>query len=138
MGNRNRSYAGSETADVLTATGDDFVYTPGDPVEVIAVEDVITVTVAGAPVVKWDKRPTAASDTGRGDGDVASLTYPATVPTAGQVVYKELTTPIRLNPGEQAVREVTTTGSAGSAIGRLIYRVLNERPANITAMKAGT
>jgi len=133
------NFAGSETADVLTATGDDFVWSPGTKVEIIAVYDILTVSVTGTPVVKWDKRVTAASDTGRGDGDIVSMTYP-TDPIAGRVVYKELTTPIVLYPGEQAVRDVTTTGSAGSAIGRIIYRCLSERPANFphAAAVAGT
>ena len=143
MGNPfDHNFTQNTTVDVLTSTGDDYVWSPGQKVEIIAALDFISVQTGNDPagltaLVKWDKRPTVQSDTGRGDGDIVSMTYPTTAVPVGSFVYKELTTPIVLYPGEQAVREVTRLAT-GSAIGCLVYRVLSERPDNLPVNSAGS
>ena len=104
----------NETASVvsLTSTGDKFVYTPSTPVEVVRVGFVSTIAPGGAPVIAFDKRPTAGSDTNRVNAAFGTITPGALA--AGQMAYHEpdpLTESRILNPGEQLVAEVTTASS---------------------------
>ena len=113
-----RSINSGATPIALTATGDDFTMTADQPVDVIAVGFLVTATFSssGNTVVAFDKRPTAGSDTGRGDADVASLSIPTTT-AAGKLFLNELATPIEIDAGEQIVAQVTTaSSSAGSGI----------------------
>ena len=58
--------------------------------QVVRAQAVVTETCAGGtttPIVKFDKRPTAGSDTGRGDGDIANLVLGTTA--QGKVLYDE-------------------------------------------------
>jgi len=63
---------------------------------------------ATAFVLKFDKRPTAGSDTGRGDGDVGVLSKTASASQAGKMLYERPSTHIELNAGDQVIAEVTT------------------------------
>lgn len=68
-------------------------------------------TDAGGATVKFDKRPTAGSDTGRGDGDIAVITIPASN-QQGKRLYEIPATVIHLVAGEEVVAEVTAEGVA--------------------------
>lgn len=107
------------------------------PVFVVGVAACISNDIAATGVVKFDKRPTFGSDTGRGDGDVAVLNL-TTAHTGGKVVYK-LPTPIKIKPGEEVVAEVTdVTGAGDTADIFLLLSPSAEAPANLTAMVAST
>ena len=107
----------------------------------------ITETVSGgvAPIIKFDKRPTAGSDVSRGDGDVGTLTLGATG-AAGKAYY-EITDYKddgtgswvgTLNEGDQVVVQVSTaSGANGTGIPWLIVEPDPERPANNSAMVSG-
>jgi hypothetical protein len=104
------------------------------PVRIVALVAVVTNALGGAGVIKFDKRPTYGSDTGRGDGDVGSLALPDTT-AIGVVIYKEVN--ITLNPGQQVVAEVTdATAGSDTADVYIVVEYLPDRPANFSAMLA--
>lgn len=113
-------------------------YSPGlSPVYVVGVVALITNDIAAAGVVKFDKRPTFGSDTGRGDGDVAVLNL-TTAHTGGKAVYK-LPTPVKISPGEEVVAEVTdVTGASDTADIIIVLSPSSEQPANVSAMVASS
>ena len=67
---------------------------------------VVEGTDAGGATVKFDRRVLAGSDTGRGDGDVATITIPASN-QQGKVLYEEPSSTLVLDAGDQVVVEVT-------------------------------
>lgn len=96
-------------------------------------------THATAAVIKFDKRPTAGSDTGRGDGDVAVVNKVASVNKQGKVTYKQPASRITLVPGEEVVVEVTTAnGDALAFQAWLLVERVPEVPANLSNMEATT
>jgi hypothetical protein len=100
-----------------------------------AVAVVVTNTLGGAGVLKVDKRPTAGDDTGRGDGDIATVTLPNGT-TAGSVIYVDGLN-VRVDPGQEAVAEVTDVTAASDTAHVILYvEPTWERPANNTAMAA--
>lgn len=123
------------TIDSLAATGDNTIWNVGEPITVVRIEAIIgTVTSdTGAAVVKFDKRVLTNSDTGRGDGDVGTLTVPVST-AAGKILYKNVR--VDCSPGDQIVAEVTTTSAAGSAYYEVHYIRRHEEPANLTDMIA--
>ena len=79
---------------------------------------VVTEACAGGtktPVLKFDKRPTAGSDSGRGDGDIGELNLATTA--AGAVMYDRAGANVQLEAGNEVVVQLTTqatgTGAAG-------------------------
>jgi hypothetical protein len=111
--------------------------------EVLLAGVVVTETCAGAtttPVVKYDKRPTAGSDTSRGDGDIATFVLSTTA--AGKVMYDEAAVGTELNPGDEVIVELATqatgTGAAGHVRPFLLVEYLPETKANLAAMTAPT
>ena len=106
--------------------------------EVFRAQLSITETCAGAtttPVVKFDKRPTAGSDTSRGDGDIANFALSTTA--AGKQMYDEAGQGTVLSPGEEVVVELATrpVGSpAGHFIPMLMVKYLPETVANMSDM----
>lgn len=108
----------------LTSATDVYTWTPSHPVEIIRwglVLDALLDVGVGA-TVKVDKRPTAGSDTGRGDGDIGALTTTGDL-AQGVVWNDELAAPIKLLPGEQAVVEVTDAAdTAGTGEVYIHYR----------------
>ena len=102
-----------------------------------AVALVVTNTIGAAGVLKFDKRPTAGDNTGRGDGDVAVLNL-ATTHDAGEVVYKDGLN-VLIKPGEEVVAEVTDVTAAADT-GHVIIWVEPawENPSNNTKMIATT
>jgi hypothetical protein len=124
-------YETAQSAQVaLTSTGDKFTFTPCHPVDLIGfgiIGDAL-IDVGAGMTVKVDKRPTAGSDSGRGDGDIGSIVRGTDADiAAGKGLFTRFTTPKELNPGEQAVVEVTNAAdTAGTGIVFLRYR---KRPA---------
>lgn len=105
----------------LDSTADVGDWAPGfTPVIVRAVGLIVTNAIGATGVLKFDKRPTAGSDSGRGDGDIAVLNL-ATTHAIGTVVYKDGLN-IRLNPGEELVAEITD-GAAASDTGHIFIVV---------------
>jgi hypothetical protein len=123
----------------IDSTGDKGDWAPGFfPVEIIAVFAIITNTIGATGVIKFDKRPTAGSDSSRGDGDIGILNL-ATTHDAGEVVYYELTSRIKVSPGEEIVVEVTDAAAASdTAHLGIVYVPAWEVPANNTDMIATT
>lgn len=124
------------TADDAAATGDSAVF--WDVVKPITVKRIgclVTTVLAGtAAVVKFDRRITTGSDTGRTDGTIGTLTLPDGT-AAGKVVYKEVS--IDLNPGDQIMPEVTTAQGTSGAVRHFVeYLVRDETPANCADMVA--
>lgn len=125
-----------EGVDAITSTGDILVFTPARPIAVVDFGLVVTTTFnasAGAVTLKLDKRVTAGSDTGRGDGDLGTLTMTAaqaqalaagdvarSVKAEGSGAYAGPAATEAADvvlPGEQAVVEVTdAAATAGSGI----------------------
>jgi hypothetical protein len=94
----------------------------------------ITETCAGTTpgVVKMDKRPTAGSDTDRGNGDIATFNMGTTA--AGKFLYDVAGRGTVLNPGEQVVVEIATqpvTGPAGQFNPVLLVVPVPETMANM-------
>lgn len=107
------------------------------PFKIRAVAVAINAAPGDAGVLKFDKRPTVGSDTGRGDGDVAVLNL-LTTHAAGNVIYKE-GLDVLINPGQQVVAEMTDASAAvTAAVISMLVEEAHERPANLTNMKATT
>lgn len=125
---------GADLNSVADVTG--ARWSPGlVPHYVRAVALCIDNAIGGAGVLKFDKRATHGSDTGRGDGDVAVLTIPNST-AGGVILYKEGLN-VLIRPGEEVVAEVTDA-TAASDTGTIILYVEPswERPANNAAMLA--
>ncbi|WP_028316699.1 hypothetical protein [Desulfatibacillum aliphaticivorans] len=133
--------------DYDDALGVDLDQSPAD-VAVVAINQnctlmevgmLVTETCGGAtstPVVKFDKRPTAGSDSGRGDGDLGVLNLSTT--SAGKVMYDHAGRGTRLEAGEEIVVQLTTmadgTGAAGHGRPYVKVRRSDEMPANMANM----
>ncbi len=133
-------------AQALTSATDIHVFTIPFKCIPIRAGVVITTTISstGNTVVKFDKRPTAGSDVGRGDGDVGTLTI-ATGKVAGTVAYEDTdfvdaatgAWVSSLNEGDQVVVQVVTAASsAGQGVPYLLVEISPEMPANNSAMFA--
>ena len=112
---------GQGTSIVFDGTGDKVTFTPARPVNIIRwgiiIDTILDVGVGFT--IKADHRPTAGSDTGRGDGDVGDITTTTDV-AVGKGLYTEEVSgagskqKFKVDPGEQVVFQVTdaadTTG----------------------------
>lgn len=126
----------------VNSTGDKFTFTPGQPVDIlrwgIIADALIDVGVGMA--IKADHRPTAGSDTGRGDGNVGDITITVDLAQGAGLFTEDVSgvankTPFQVDPGEQVVFEVTDAAdTAGTAI---IFVEYLEKPfvgdSNVTA-----
>ncbi len=123
----------------LASAADVADFAPGyQPVIIRAVALVFTTSVNATGALKIDKRPTAGSDTGRGDGDIATINYTTVTGAQGKVVFKE-NIDVELKPSEEAVAQVTdATPSAGNAHIILFFEPRWEVPGNNTDMNATT
>lgn len=120
----------------LDTAADKVTFTIPVKMRVLRAQVTVTSSDAGGGTVKFDKRPTAGSDTGRGDGDVAVLTIPASDQT-GKCLYEEPSSSVVLTPGMQVVVEVTSDPGAGpTMVPQLVGIYVPEQPANISAMSA--
>lgn len=101
----------------LNSTGDKMTFTPGAPVNIIrwgVIADSL-IDVGVGMTIKADFRPTAGSDTGRGDGDVGDITVTADIAQGKGAYTEEVATPatpavpakFEVDPGEQVVFQVT-------------------------------
>ena len=102
---------------------------------------VVTEVCAGTatPVVDFDLRPTAGSDTDRGAADIAHFVMSTTA--AGKVMYDEAAVGTELLPGEEVIIEIKTrpTGSAtGHFVPFLLVEYLPETKANLSDMTETT
>ncbi len=108
----------------LTATGDKFTFTPARPVNIIrwgVIADAL-IDVGVGMTIKADFRPTAGSDTGRGDGNVGDITVTADI-AQGKGAYTEEVSgagtkqKFQVDPGEQVVFQVTDAAdTAGTGL----------------------
>lgn len=105
VGTAGAALALSSTADIYT-----FTLPRRCQVTEIGVVDIVNAG-SDAYTVKFDRRPTAGSDTGRGDGDVGTLTSVAS-PTVGEATRRFVD--VELNKHDQVVVEVTNAGPASS------------------------
>jgi hypothetical protein len=107
------------------------------PMYVVGVAAIIDNDIGAAGVVKFDKRPTFGSDSGRGDGDVGVLNL-TTAHLQGMVVYKRVT-PIKISPGEEVVAQVTDVAAASDTADLvLLLSPSPDHPANMPDMVAST
>ena len=119
----------------FNSTGDKYIYTPCGPIEIYRwgfITDVAMDPDAGGFVIALDHRITAGSDTGRTEKATITRADAETV-AAGKLVYGRVEIPVaeatgvdgskvnvgpngplRVNPGEQAVIEVTNAVGAAS------------------------
>lgn len=100
---------------------------------------VVTETSAGdttTGVVKFDKRPTAGSDTSRGDGDIGHIKVLTTA--AGKCLFDRAGHGEVIEPGEevifQLVTQATGTGAAGHVIPFIVGSYMPQRPESGTNM----
>jgi hypothetical protein len=78
----------------------------------------VTETCAGGtttPIVKFDHRPTAGSDTSRTDGTIGTIVLSTTA--AGKIMYDRDGEGDELNGGEEVVVQMTANASGTSAAG---------------------
>ena len=118
-------YAVSAQVNVQSSTGDKATFTFAQPVDVVGVGFIADalLDVGAGFVFKFDRRVTAGSDTGRGDGDVGTLTNGTTDVVAGTVIYNDLAAPVELNAGDQVVFEVTNVAdTAGTGFAFIKYQ----------------
>lgn len=109
-----------------------------EPYIIRGVSLIFTTAVDATGALKVDKRPTAGSDTGRGDGDVATINYTTVTGAQGKGVFKNGLS-IKVNPTEQVVFQVTdATPTAGAADLYLTIEPSPEEPANNTDLVATT
>lgn len=122
----------------LTTTGDKARWSPGfRPYVIRGVAVMLNAAPGDAGVVKFDKRITFGSDTGRGDGDVAVVNL-ATAHPAGESIYKGNLN-VEIKPGEEVVMEVTdASASVNGARAVLFLEARPEAPANLAGMTAST
>lgn len=124
------------TADPAQTVGDSAVFWDvTKPITLLRVGALVSTVLAGtAGVVKFDRRITTGSDTGRGDGDLGVLTTPDTT-AAGKVIYKDVA--VDLNPGDQIMPEITTgQGTSGAFRYFAEYVTRHEVAANLPDMVA--
>jgi len=122
-------YRRSDMSQAVTAavsvatTGDKANLVAVVPINIVRWGFIATVALTGAPVFALDKRITVGSDTGRvnaatsgGDDTAGGTLTPGTL-AAGAGAFREVNQvpgPFKLNPGEEAIFEVTTAAGAGS------------------------
>jgi hypothetical protein len=88
------------------------------------------------PVVDFDLRPTAGSDTNRGAADIAHFVLATTA--AGKVMYDEAAQGTVLEPGQEVVVQLTTAAAGAGAAGHvhpfLLVKEIPETVANMSDM----
>jgi len=109
---------------------------------VVRAQAVVTEVCAGSattPIVKFDLRPTAGTDTDRGDGDIAEFNFGTSA--LGTVLYDAVAAGTVLNAGEEVVVQITQKAS-GTPTGHfrplLLVSYDPETLANMTNLSATT
>lgn len=110
------------------------------PCEVDYAAIVVTEGIApGTPEIKFDKRPTAGSDTARGDGDIGDINLGvAGVSDVGDVAYDLVARGTTLEPGQEVVVQIVTAvagGGTGTVWPQLVVRATPETFANLSNMQ---
>lgn len=129
-------YDDAQGVDCDQVAADVGIFSIHNKCEVVRSHLSVTETCVGAtttPVVKFDKRPTAGSDTDRGDGDIANFVMSTTA--AGKNLYDEVAQGTILYPGEEVVVQLVTrpVGSpAGHFIPALYVKHIPETQANLS------
>ena len=110
--------------------------------EVLMAGCVVSEVCAGSsstPVIKFDKRPAAGSDTDRGDGDIAEIKL--LTAAAGKVLVDKVAEGTILTPGMEVVVQLVTA-AVGSPTGHchpfLLVAYLPETVANLTNLSETT
>jgi hypothetical protein len=121
----------------VNSAADKYTFTIPFKCDVKRIFLVIEGTDTGGATVKFDKRPTAGSDTDRGDGDVGTITIPGSN-CQGKMYYEDPSTVVTLDEGDQVVVQVTAEGvSALNVVPGMLLMHVPEVPANNSAMVAG-
>lgn len=115
------------TSQNLNSTADIFTFSPSFPVDIFEFGVILTtgLTASDNLIIKADVRPTAGSDTDRGDGDAGTLTIAAGDSAAagtGDIVISRPASPARVVPGQQVVLEVTNANTAGVGLPFINFR----------------
>lgn len=88
--------------------------------------------------IKFDKRPTVASDTNRTDGTIGHFYMGTTA--AGKMLYDAVGAGEILVPGEEVIVEIAVQATGGSPAGHvlpvLLVKPISETIANLTNMVA--
>ncbi len=107
---------GTVTVSDLTsaAVAERFIATAKVLIKRVAISIQTATVSSGGIVITPRKRPTPNSSAGQTSG--STITVPTAI-AAGKVYYKDLATPITLQPGEELAFEVTTAAAGGSAAG---------------------
>lgn len=119
--------AAGASGPVLTSTGDKVVFTVPFKCQLVHVGAVVTATCAGAtttPVVDFDLRPTAGSDTGRGSANLGHLVLSTTA--GGKMMFDRAGAGTELNVGDEIVCECSTAATGTGAAGNIRPFVLVE------------
>lgn len=125
---------GDPTVDATT-TGDKVHCYITSKCVVVRFGVLLNATPGDAGAIDFDKRILYASDTGRVDKAVGTINL-TTSHVAGNIVYKDPTTQIELQPGDEVVVEVTdASASVTEARAYMIVREVPEVAANQTDMK---
>ncbi len=101
----------------MDSTGDKMTFTPATPVNIVrwgVIADTL-IDVGAGMTIKADHRPTAGSDSSRGDGDVGDITVTADISQGTGAYTEECATAagtavpgkFEVDPGEQVVFQVT-------------------------------
>lgn len=90
---------------------------------------------ATAFVIKFDKRITAGSDTGRGDGDIGTVSKTAGSSQQGKFLYEIPSTLVTVEEGDQIIAQVTTANGDACVVdvGIDLERI-PEEPGNNSSM----
>lgn len=105
-------------AAAIGSTGDKFIVTPSGPIDIVRWGVLFNAAITNdSGIVALDKRVTAGSDTGRLDAAGGTLTVTGNI-VAGKGIYVEPSTPLSIDPGQEAVFEVT---DAAQNVGNVFY-----------------
>lgn len=123
----DRTYDTVESGVVaIDATADVFTWTPATPVEIIriGVTGTTAYTHGSGAIIAADINASDGDGTyTRGDGDGGTLTVAAGF-NAGLVNYHDMTSRVRLKPGDQLIFQVTQAATAGDGVVWVEYRKL--------------
>src|SRR6056297_3348309 len=117
-----------------------FFFAAGVALEVLAAGVLVTEDFGGDTSegeFKFDKRPTAGSDTDRGDGDIGTINCAGA--KAGQVIYDESAVGQELVPGNEVMFEMTQRSDGNNSAGHvrpfMLVRYKPELPDNLGNME---
>lgn len=117
----------------LSTTGDKFRWGPANAPFVITAYAVTVNAAVSSGAVNLAKRVTYGSDSGRVTQN--TMTIASSIP-AGGVAYRQLSTPVTINPGEEAVIAVGTALTGNTAAKVSLYGYYDmEHPRNLSMIR---